>query len=189
MRHMLLFCLIFFLISCHTNGQDHRRENAKLINSIDSLTTILGPPANDLVIYFKEVTVIAKNNRNYQLPERQVDSLKYFYEKLASQYADATRFISLLKTYNSIDSSLKSSFLTVLENGKAPWNITMPVYLKIYKEGQDSLSDAEKDVIANTATIFKSSAQTVLEWTKAVADQEESFVKTYNLKFYNGKYQ
>jgi hypothetical protein len=189
MRHALVFCLISFLLSCHTNGQDHRRDNVKLINSIDSLTTILGPPANNLVAYFKEVTIVAKNNKDYLLSEKQVDSLKFYFENLSSQYADATRFISLLKTYDSVDSSLKSSFLTVLENGKAPWNMTMPVYLKIYKNGQGSLSDTEKDIIANTATIFKGSAKAVLQWTGIVAEQEESFVKTYNLKFYNGKYQ
>jgi hypothetical protein len=188
-RILFIFNFISAIASCQSNGQKNSRKDvANFVNSIDSLTNTLGPAANNLIAYFKKVNAIAQSNKNYQLIENQIDSLKYYYEILIFNYDNAIRITGLLKKLNDTD-SLRNSFLTLLKKGKEPWSAIIPKYLKAFKGGWNSISESEQIIIVTSDSIFINSAGIALEWSQIVAAQEESLIKKYRLTLYNDVYQ
>ena len=188
-KGVILFNLISLLFSCNLYGQKNRTKDAAiLVNLIDSLTNTIGPAAGDnLVSYFKQITVLAKNKEKFKLEDIQVDSLRYYYNTLSFNCDNAIRRISLTKQFDDLE-ELKDNFITLLKKGEEPWQTTIPVYLKLYKFGSDSLSEAEKNIIDNTASILRNNAKTSLDWARIVADKVALIVKKYRLNFYDDKF-
>jgi hypothetical protein len=188
-RIIFISNFISTLISCQSNGQKNDRKDAvNFVNSIDSLTNTLGPPANNLVAYFKKVIVIAKTNKNYQLIDNQIDSLKYYYETLIFNYDNAISITTLLKKFDTAD-SLRNNFLTLLKKGKEPWAMIIPIYIKVFREGWDSISDSEQNIIVTSDSIFNNSGRTELKWSQIVDEQEKLLIKKYRLTLHNDVYR
>ena len=178
---------ISLLISCQQSGQKiQRKDAADAINLIDSLTTTLGEPANKLVAYSKSLT--AELLPDNKLKKNLLDTFNIFYNRLISSYENAIQEVTNDKTIAKFK-ELQNNFLVLLNKGKEPWMATVPVQIKMYKEGLSSLTISEQKIFKTKQSIMMSSASIVLEWAKIVAEQEDELEKKYHLELINDKYR
>ena len=178
---------ISLLISCQSSGQKiQRKDAAYAINLIDSLTTTLGDPANKLVAYSKSLsTEMSLDNK---VEKTLVDTMQIYYNALISSYEKAIEEITNNETLAKFK-EMQSNFLVLLNKGKEPWVLTVPVQIKMYREGWDSLSIAEQEIFKTKESFMMKSASVVLEWAKIVAVQEDELEKKYHLELINDKYR
>jgi hypothetical protein len=178
---------ISLLISCQSSGQKiQRKDAAYAINLIDSLTTTLGDPANKLVAYSKSLsTEMSLDNK---VEKTLVDTMQIYYNALISSYEKAIEEITNNETLAKFK-EMQSNFLVLLNKGKEPWVVTVPVQIKMYREGWDSLSIAEQEIFKTKESFMMKSASVVLEWAKIVAVQEDELEKKYHLELINDKYR
>jgi len=188
-KTLFLFYCLSILMSCEPNGQKiQRRDAAHVLNLIDGSTDPLGPPAGRLVAYYKELNIAANTGNNFKLQSSQVDSLQEYYDTLILVYDNAIKDITRDRTLDKFG-DLKSNFLSLLDKGREPWRVVIPVHIKMFKLGRSVLNLPEQNIISTKDSIFKNSAMVSLEWAKIVAIREDEIEKQYHLELYNGSYR
>lgn len=178
---------ISLLISCQSSGQKiQRKDAAYAINLIDSLTTTLGDPANKLVAYSKSLS--KEMSLDNKVEKTLVDTMQIYYNALISSYEKAIQEITNNETLAKFK-EMQSNFLVLLNKGKEPWAVTVPVQIKMFRKGWDSLSIKEQEIFKTKEIFMMKSASEVLEWAKIVAMQEDELEKKYHLELINDKYR
>lgn len=165
-----------------------RKDAAEAINFIDNLTIPLKPSANNLVAYFHKLNTNANAINNYKLPNKQIDSLKEYYNILITEYDKAISAATQNKTIDKFQ-GLKGNFLKLLNEGRKPWATIIPVHIKMFTKGKSNLNIYEQSVTSKRGLIFKKSAEKTLEWAKVVAIQEDIIEKKYHLELIGELYK
>jgi len=177
MKFLFLIYYFSFSVSCRNNSKNFKRTNAqKVLNALDSLTETLGPPASSLVAYFQQISKMANEDNDYKLQKEQIDSLTQYFDALKLVYDQATLYVTENKTIGKFQ-ILKNNFIELLKLGKEPWIKVIPVQLKMFKNGQTSLSISEQNTVTSTGTIFKTSAEKNLKRAKMLTTQEDDLKK------------
>ena len=117
-----------------------------------------------------------------------VDTMQIYFNALISSYEKAIQEITNNEKIAKCK-EIQSNFLVLLNKGKEPWVVTVPVQIKMYREGWNSLSLPEQEIFKTKESFMMKSASLVLEWAKIVAEQEDELEKKYHLELINDKYR
>lgn len=182
MKLTIFVCLLLLFSSFHVRAQKIQRKDAvQALNFIDSAIIPLKPSANNLVAYFQKIISEAGPANNYLLAKTKTDSLEQYYKKLILVYDNAIKNTKLNSALNKFP-GLKTNFLNLLTEGRKPWAQIIPVYIRMFNKGRNSLSAADQNLIDISGSVFNSSGERALEWSDMVNTQEQEIAKKYNLQ-------
>lgn len=180
-----------FIFSMHLNlysKANDRKEAANLVNTINRSKDTLAKLELTVSRYFNKILMLAKPGNKYQPGVTDVDSLEYYYKNLIAYYDSSIRKVYTNKAFD-LSARLKQDFLRLLKKGKEPWVMTIPVYLRGFRNGWSSLNLSEKNSIDSVGPVFRNAAETTEKRLKRINSQMDILINKYGLKKVDGIYR